>query len=386
MRKSVICWLLAVMMILPGGIAAAEGSPVSRQELGEFADRVRALALSGEVMNDPADPEAFSEDGILFQFDFGVVYADQPVLKEDTPVSAFQIMDRDVPGPRGIAVDCDVSAVMAAVPCGNPEMDGSRDLALLYLEGNPAEEFRFGFAERDGQRISAIVYGIADGRTGEKITMTLRISGDGVDAIRVEGLNGGGYAEDLAEFYADLEAAGRVKAYARVPRSLDGSKLEMFQESDLDFSSLSYQTAVPEIFGENVEDVLIDNEDGTWLRRVDGDGFSAVFTCDAQGRNTELISYTILSPDLEGPRAVRLGDLFHEDFQRFRSGEGALSEDGTAETLYGTVGQAPYGLAEYGNGGEMALRYVTDTLSGREVELLLRYEETELTEITLHTL
>ena len=37
-------------------------------------------------------------------------------------------------------------------------------------------------------------------------------------------------------------------------------------------------------------------------------------------------------------------------------------------------------------GDEMILRYVTDTLSGQEVELLLRYENTILTEITLHTL
>ena len=34
----------------------------------------------------------------------------------------------------------------------------------------------------------------------------------------------------------------------------------------------------------------------------------------------------------------------------------------------------------------MVLRYITDTLSGTVVELLLRYEGTVLTEITLHTL
>ena len=50
------------------------------------------------------------------------------------------------------------------------------------------------------------------------------------------------------------------------------------------------------------------------------------------------------------------------------------------------MGEAPYGLAEYGNGDEMILRYVTRTMSGPEVELLLRYEDTVLTEITLHTL
>ena len=192
--------------------------------------------------------------------------------------------------------------------------------------------------------------------------------------------------EDMAALYGELERLRNAASYARVPRNADGSKLEMFQESDLDFSALSYQTAVPEIFGDNVEDMLIDNDDGTWLRRVDGDGFSAVFACDEKGGQAELISYTILSPDLEGPRGVRLGDLFHEDFQRFRNGEGETDEAGTREVLYGREGQAPYALAEYGTGDEMVLRYITDTLSGTVVELLLRYEGTVLTEITLHTL
>ena len=63
-----------------------------------------------------------------------------------------------------------------------------------------------------------------------------------------------------------------------------------------------------------------------------------------------------------------------------------LDETGTQEVLYGTVGTAPYGLAEYGDGTEMVLRYVTPVLGGDDVELLLRYENTVLAEITLHTL
>ena len=75
----------------------------------------------------------------------------------------------------------------------------------------------------------------------------------------------------------------------------------------------------------------------------------------------------------------------HEDFTRFRSGEGSLSEDGTKEVLYGTEGTAPWGTAEYGDGTEMTLRYVTATLGGPDVELILRYRDTALAEIILHT-
>ena len=132
--------------------------------------------------------------------------------------------------------------------------------------------------------------------------------------------------------------------------------------------------------------MLIDNEDETFLRRIDGEGFEAVFTCDIEGRNALLVSYTLLSDDLEGPRSVRLGDYFQEDFNRFRNGEGQFDEAAMSEVLYGTVGTAPYGLAEYGTGDEMTLRYVTKTSSGREVELYLHYTNTVLDIIILHTL
>ena len=366
--------------------AGAEESPVTAQEMYAFIDGVRALALAGEIQNDPAGEDALSEDGILFQYEFGAVYGDRAEMTPETKLNAFLIMDPEAAGPRGIAVDWDVNRVMEAVPCGNPQMYGNREQALLYLTGNAEEGFSYGLAERDGQRIEAIEYGTADPAEGVRLVLSLHISGDGIASVRMEGMNAKETPEDMAALYGELERLRNAASYARVPRNADGSKLEMFQESDLDFSALSYQTAVPEIFGDNVEDMLIDNDDGTWLRRVDGDGFSAVFTCDEKGGQAELISYTILSPDLEGPRGVRLGDLFHEDFQRFRNGEGETDEAGTREVLYGREGQAPYALAEYGTGDEMVLRYITDTLSGTVVELLLRYEGTVLTEITLHTL
>ena len=340
--------------------AGAEESPVTAQELYAFIDGVRALALAGEIQNDPAGEDALSEDVILFQYEFGAVYGDRAEMTPETKLNAFLIMDPEAAGPRGIAVDWDVNRLMEAVPCGNPDMYGNHEQALLYLTGNAEEGFGYGLVERDGQRIEAIEYGTADPAEGVRLVLSLHISGDGVESVRMEGMNAKETPEDMAALYGELERLRNAASYARVPRNADGSKLEMFQESDLDFSALSYQTAVPEIFGDNV--------------------------CDEKGGQAELISYTILSPDLEGPRGVRLGDLFHEDFQRFRNGEGETDEAGTREVLYGREGQAPYALAEYGTGDEMVLRYITDTLSGTVVELLLRYEGTVLTEITLHTL
>ena len=385
MMKKWLCGILMLAVMLFCVSAGAEERPVTLEELEEFAARVTDLAKTSTVLNDPTGEDALSEDGIAFQYDFGVVYANGTEISEKTEVNAFWIMDAEVKAARGIAIDWEVNQVMAAIPCDNEEMYGSRSQALLYLSGSPESGYSYGLVERDGQRIQAMEYGVTDPETGIRLALTLEISGDGVSAIGMSGLRESQDAESAAEFYSDLQRLGKTFSYHRVPQSLNGSELAMFEEADLDFTSLSYQTAVPEIFDDNVEDVLIDNEDGTWLRVVDGDGFSAVFTCNSKGENARLISYTIMSPELEGPRYVQLGDLFHEDFNRFRNGEGEMNESGTTEVLYGTPGTAPYGLAEYG-GDEMILRYVTETTSEEQVELILRYQETVLTEIILHTL
>lgn len=380
-------WIAAALaLLLTVSAAFAETQPVTAEEIQALTEQVRTLMETGKPLNDPSSEEARSEDGCAWQYGFGVVYTDQGSSAQTAAVNAVQIMDSEIAGPRGICINWDVNRVMEAVPCENGEMHGTYREALLYLEGSPETGYAYGRVFRDGQRISAMEYGAVDAATGRKTALVLGISGDGVDSIRIENGPEPMSAADIAESYREMEVLQQEYGYTRVPRSLDGADLEMFHEGDLDFTALSFRTAEPEIMGENVEDMLIDNDDGTWLRRVDGDSFEAVFTCDAEGRNARLVSYTILSPELEGPRCVRIGDEFHEDFTRFRSGEGATDESGQTEVLYGEVGKAPYGLAEYGDGTEMRLRYVTPTLGGPDVELLLRYEDTVLTEIILHTL
>ena len=96
------------------------------------------------------------------------------------------------------------------------------------------------------------------------------------------------------------------------------------------------------------------------------------------------LSLTFLSDALEGPRGIRLGDFFHEDYNRFRHGEN--DTDGLTELLYGTEGVPPCGTANYADSDGMTLRYLTALEDGRIVELYLRYIAGELTEAMLQTL
>lgn len=160
---------------------------------------------------------------------------------------------------------------------------------------------------------------------------------------------------------------------------------EPFGEADLAFGGIVYTALRPDTLPGLPESGLIDNEDGTWLLVCQGDGYEAVFRCDEKGENAQVLSFSILDPEAEGPRGVKLGDSFNVDFNRFPSGENEMSEDLT-ELLYGTEGVAPWGFADYdASAGEMSLRYVTETESGLTVELLLRYAETYLTEILIQT-
>ena len=389
MMKRWIGMLLVVALcalLLPAMGEAAELQPVLGGEIAALAEEIRALALASHLLNDPASEDAASEDGTAFLYAFGTLYADGTELKEDTALNAVVLTDgdHDLPVLRGTGLDSTLDDLLSRLPCENPELLGTYTGAVLYLTGDE-DAWQYGRVLRDGQRVSAVEYGETDRKAGTRTTITYQISGGAVISVLLGGLNSTEDPETDAELYDELSALQKEAEYARVPVSYNGAELNMFEEADLFFPALSYLTVEPYYFGDQVEDLLMDNEDGTFLRRIDGDGFEAVFSCDARGENALLISYTILTDALEGPRCVRLGDYFQDDFNRFRHGEGAYDEASGTEVLYGTPGEAPYGLAEYG-AKEIVLRYAARTLDGRSVELYLHYTDTVLDEIILHTL
>ena len=207
-----------------------------------------------------------------------------------------------------------------------------------------------------------------------------------VTAIRIDGLNPAATVEaaQAEEAISALKALREETAYRMVRTSRVGTDLTPFSADDLTFGGITYTALTPDTLPGSAELEKIDNGDGTWLLRYDGDGFEAVFTGDAEGGNAKILSYTILDPDMEGPRCVRLGDLMSDDYCRFRSEGNEMTEEMT-ELLYGAEGSGEYGLATFDyDAGEASLRYVTEA-DGTRVELLLKYEQNLLKEIILHT-
>ena len=390
MVKKILC-LLAVLTLCAALPAAAEDAaqPLTAAELSGLLETVRAKALAGEPLNDPAEEGAVSEDGTLFRYESVRIYAEGTELAADTPVNALVFEDSEGPVLRGTGVDTMLAELLAAYPQENAELAGTREEALLYLR-DTSDGFVYGRVLRDGQRITSAEYGevLSEGEGYRLAAATYTLQNGLVTALRADGLNPGADRLDAArvsELRAELAALSGRDEYRQVRTSLNGSELEPFGEEDLAFSGFSYTELTPETLPGAPEKELIDNEDGTWLLRCDGDGYEAVFRCDAQGGNAEILSLSLLDDELEGPRCVRIGDLFSDDLCRFRYEDNGMAEDLT-ELLYGTEGSAPWGAASYDfASADAGLRYVTDTSAGIRVELLLKYENNVLAEIHLQT-
>ena len=389
MMKRILCLLTAVMLCLILPAAAEENTKVvTAAELDELLERVRTQALTEELLNDPAGEDAESEDGTFFLYEAAGFYAEGTEMTADTPVNTL-VFDCDEENVlRGTGMNSRVEDVLAAFPLDNADLAGTREDAILYLRETEAG-FAYGRILRDGQWINTVEYGevVSDGKMSCRTAVTYSLENGTVNAIRVSGLNpAGGELMDTSqakEFYNELIQLAGCEDYEAVKTSRNGLELTVLDAEDLIVGGLPYVTMKPGDLPGTPETEIIDNEDGTWLLRCDGDGYEAVFRCGEHGEDAEILSFTILDDGIEGPRSVRIGDIFSDDFNRFRNGENEMGEDMT-ELLYGTEGTAPYGVAFY-DFSAMTLRYVTDTPEGLQVELLLKYDNYFLTEIILHT-
>ncbi len=387
--KKQLCFLLAFLftfgIALSGGESALSSSaPVTAEEIDALFDRLLESAGSLSPLNDPASEDALSEDGYAMEYYFGTLYASSP-SPGDGEIGVISVTLENFPTLRDLVLYTEIDRIMEKFPCDNPEMDGTDAGAVLYLQGDPASGFCYGRVARDHQQLTSLEFGVWQPADKRLLSATLLLSFYSLDAVRLERREAP--AERAEELYGELRELLGQRWYPQARWSRDVSSLEMFSEEDLDFLSLSYRTAQPEQFGSNVEGLMIDNHDGTWLLRLSGKGFEAVFSCeDDRGKNPVMISFTFLSAEWEGPRGVRLGDSFQDDFYRFRSGEGSLNEEKMTEVLYGTPGIAPWAEAAYESTGDIDLKYVAKVPGPGDVGLYLHYEDTVLTEMMLITL
>ena len=103
-RKLFFPALLMVLLVLSFGALAQEAAPkgtLTLQELKDWAETLKERAMTLAPLNDPTEPEAYSEDGYAFVYEFITLYLDQPALTADSVVRSIVLTATEEIGPPG---------------------------------------------------------------------------------------------------------------------------------------------------------------------------------------------------------------------------------------------------------------------------------------------
>lgn len=390
MLKRMLCLLILCLIVtLPALAEGTDADILTLPELLAWVDGYKARAMTAEVLNDPHAEESRTEDGYLFVYDFGQLYLDAPDLTEDSQVLGLVLYDPSETDLRGIHVDDSAQTVLDAYYNENLTLDGTRDEAMLYVVNQMPESASIGVVHRDGQRIQVIEYAVheqlatdGEGYTDAGILYTLH--DNNVTAIRVYGLGERLTVGEMGSALLVAENRLAQRGYAQVPTSLNGADLSPLTPDDLVVCGASLTDMTPEdaiaAFGEPLEDVLLDDDQGA-IRAMTFDECEAIFLCGAQGEHPKLDSLLIRGANMEGPRAVRVGDTVASVINRFRHGEGAF--EGAREVLYGDEASGTFGAAEYGEDASAIVRYGVIAENGKPVVMRLTFDQLYLSEILI---
>ena len=393
MLKRLICFVLTLILALaatPVSHAETEAGALTWEELEAWVAACKERAMLAQPLNDPTEPAAYSEDGYAFIYEFAVLYMDRPEMTADAVVRGVVVTDPEETAPHGTRVDMLSSEVIDAYYNENPDLDGDSSFAALYLSDLMPSGAMWGWVQRDGQRLMTIQYAVHEqlATGGEGYTdagLIYTIQDNLVAAIRAYGLDSRMSGSDVNETLAEVAQVARTTGYAQVPVSYVGTDLDPFDRDDLIFAGMDFLSVTPEeaeaIFGAAREDHWMEDE-GNYLRTMEFASCTMTFVYNSRKADPALEVLTIDMDGMEGPRAVRIGDTLSSVLCRFRYGEGEW--DGVTEHLYGTAGEAPYGMAEYGDDASAALYYAMKGEGGRTIQLYMYFEQMYLSEITLY--
>lgn len=389
--KKLLCLLLTLMLCpLCAWAEDSAADVLTYAELIAWAEGLILRARESAPLNDPS--EDATADGYEYVYDFATLYADSPVLSDDTEFTTVVLTADGENDLRGIHVGDALSAVLSAYYSENETLLGSRETAVLYVTDELPEAARWAQVNRDGQRVSTVQYAVheqlpsgGEGYSDAGVIYTM--SENRVSAIRVYGLNSRIDLDAVNDVVYSALLAELAEDYAQVPFSYVGSDLAPLGEEDMVFSGLDFLHMTAEeadtVLGGAMEDTWVENGDEGWIRIQTFADCTLTWLYDTNRAAGQVYMLRITSDGLEGPRAVRIGDTFSSVYNRIRNGEGEYQEDG-AEVLYGAEGDGAFGVAEYGYDASATLRYGFALEDGRTVILRLDFAVMELAEICLY--
>lgn len=391
-----LAWMLSMVLLCAlwtSGTSLAQAAypqgVLTLQELNQWASTLKDRVMTIPPLNDPNDPEANTEDGFAFVYEFITLYLDSPALTADSVVRTVVLTAPEEIGPRGSRIDMSAEALLALFQNDNPALEGTPTAAALYVADQLPSSANWGWVQRDGQRLSIIQYTVhqetSGGYTDAGLVYTMQANG--VSAIRAYGLDQVVDEEDVRSSLSEMNLLKVQKSYRQVVTDKDGATLPPFQVADLTFGGVDVLGLTPEAavaaWGDGAEETIIDEGGGKTLRTLEFEAVTVTFQYDGVNAAPKLKVFTIDMDGVEGPRALRVGDLISEVVSRFRRGEGAFNEATDQVIYYGTPGTPPYGFGIYQNDASAVLWYGLKTPTGDTVTMRLDFEQLQLQELTI---
>ncbi len=385
--KKLLCLVLSLLLCcLTACAEETAADTLSLDEVETLLERYHQRAMEAQPLNDPKND--LSEEGYRFVYDFATLYADQPIMSQDTMVCTVVLTNAEEEGPRGVSVDNNINTVKDAFYSENPTWQGSYTAATLYCLNLLPSRAQWAQVHRDGQRVQTIQYAVheqdasgseAYSNAGVIFTVTENL----VTAIRIYGGGSRIAAEEVRRVLGEVGMVSTLNAYDQKPFSYDGAELAKFDVEDLYFAGLDFLSCTPgsvmAALGQPLEDARVEDGDGGYIRTLTYEAAEFVFTT-AKGGVETIYMVDITADTLEGPRATRVGDSFASVLNRFRNGEGEYQD--TVELLYGSLDGSEYGVAEYG--ANMSLRYGLTLEDGTKVTLQLPFSMMALSEVLVY--
>ena len=377
--RILILYLTAAVSL---GETSTEPAPISAELIRNAISSFRRTALDSELIASEASEDTENGESWILEYSFGTIHADTAFLTEDSRIFDITVMTDEWEVLPGIAVNGFAADVLGGFRNDNAGLAGDYYGALIYLDGDPVKGFSGALLSRDGQRNTHIIYQTVTpaGNMFANDGIIFFLDGNVITGIELFSDSGSLSSEDAGGIYSLLCNYAGMDDYTAVTTDYSsGTSLDPFSAEDLIFSGIDFLNADSSVLPNRLEEMYIDNGDGTYLHRVDGEGYYAVFAADQDGRDLCIDTLTITGDNLEGPRCVRVGDGMTEDLARFRYEDTEFDYDNMIQMLYGTRDTAPYGIAEYHSDGTAELKYTVPAEDSMTVMLRLEYSSDGMT-------
>ena len=384
--KKLISVLLIVLMCFTFAISLGEDAPatepLSAEAVRNAIGAYRETALKSECLSSDPSEDTENDESWVLTYDFGSMSTSSEKLNEESVIYDITVMEQDQEVLPGMKIGMLEGSLLSSFRNDNVGLAGDYYGALIYLDGDPEKGFNAAFLSREGQRNAYVLYQAVtlDGEMYDNVCALCFIDGGVVSAIELFAADRALSPEDAVGAYSILAGYSDKDDYIAVTTDFNnGTELEPFSEEDLFFSGIDFLNATSAKLPNRLDESYIDNGDGTYLHKVVGEGYSAIFAADQDGNDLCVDTITIVGDNMEGPRSVRVGDGLIDDQTRFRYEDTEYDYENMTQLLYGTRGTAPYGLAEYHTDGTAELTYTTVAEDNMTVMLRLEYSSDGMT-------